>query len=176
MRIFIVAGKAGSGKSEVAKFINEYYIYKLDTCVVTQYSKYLKNFAKELTDWDGISENKPRQFLQEFGTKIRNYNSEFFTKRMLEDIDIYELAGINNIIISDARMPEEIERLKNSLDNVYSIYVENQFALSKLSITEQAHITETALDNYNDFDYTLANDGTKEDLKNKIFKFLEGIE
>ena len=176
MKVFIVAGKAGSGKSEVAKFINEYYIYKLDTCVVTQYSKYLKNFAVELTEWDGISENKPRQFLQEFGSKIRAYNSEFFTNRMLEDINIYELAGIHNVIISNARMPEEIEVLKNNLDNVYSIYVENQFSQSKLTIEEQSHITEVALDNYNDFDYTIANDGSKEDLKNKIFKFLEGIE
>ena len=42
MKIFVVAGKAGSGKSLVAKYINEYYIYKLENRVVTNYSKYLK--------------------------------------------------------------------------------------------------------------------------------------
>ncbi len=175
MRIFVVAGKSGSGKSEVSKFIKEYYIYKLENCIITEYSKYLKNFATELTDWDGISEDKPRDFLQSFGNKIRSYNKEFFTSRMVEDMNIYELAGVDDVVISGARMPEEIEELKENYDNVYSIYVENQFAQSKLSIAQQAHITETALDGYSDFDYTLANDGTMEELKNKVFKFLEGI-
>lgn len=176
MKIFVVAGKAGSGKGEVAKFIKEYYIYKLENSVVTQYSKYLKNFAMELTDWDGVSENKPRKFLQDFGTTIRNYDKEYFTKRMIEDINIYELANVNNVIISDARMPEEIEELKENFDEVYSIYVENQFGQSKLTVEEQAHITELALENYNDFDYTIANDGTTENLKDKVFKYLEGLE
>lgn len=175
MKIFIVAGKAGSGKGEVAKFINEYYIYKLESCVVTQYSKYLKNFALELTDWDGVSENKPRKFLQDFGSKIREYDKNFFTKRMIEDINIYELSQIENVIISDARMPEEIEKLRENFENVYAIYVENQFAQSKLSIAEQAHITEVALENYNDFDYTIANDGDLNNLKDKVFKYLEGV-
>ena len=174
MRVFVVAGKAGSGKGEVAKLINEYYIYKLENCVVTQYSKYLKLFAQELTDWDGISENKPRAFLQDFGNKIRAYDKYFFTKRMIEDINIYNQNGIENIIISDARMPEEIDELRENFDNVYSIYVVNQFAPSKLSVAEQAHITETALENYDDFDKTIANDNL-DDLKNKVFTFLEGI-
>lgn len=80
MKIFVVGGKSGSGKGEVAKFINEFYIYKLKKCVITEYSKYLKEFAKELTDWDGISSNKPRDFLQEFGSKIRAYDKYFLLK------------------------------------------------------------------------------------------------
>ena len=47
MRIFLVAGSAGSGKGEVAKLIKEYYIYKLENCVITEYSKYLKLFVEE---------------------------------------------------------------------------------------------------------------------------------
>ena len=95
MKIFVVGGKSGSGKGEVAKMIEEYYIYKLKKAVVTEFSKYLKNFAKELTDWDGVSQRKPRDFLQQFGSKIREYDKYFFTKRMIEDVNIYELAGID---------------------------------------------------------------------------------
>lgn len=175
MKIFVIAGKAGSGKGEVAKLIKEYYIYKLQNSVITEYSKYIKKFATELTDWDGISENKPRDFLQDFGSKIRRYDNRFFTKRMIEDINVYSFADIENVIISDARMPEEIDELRNNFDNVYAIYIENQFGLSKLSIEQQSHITETALENYDDFDYTIANDSLEE-LKNKVFRFLEGIE
>ena len=176
MRVFVIAGKSGSGKGEVAKLINEYYIYKLQKNVVTSYSKYLKLFAQELTDWDGVSENKPRDFLQSFGTKIRNYDKRFFTKRMIEDVAVYELDGVDNIIISDARMPDEIDEIRNNFDDVYAIYVENQFSPSKLTVEQQAHITETALEGYNDFDYVLSNDNNIEELKNKVFKYLEGIQ
>ncbi|MDE6284878.1 MAG: hypothetical protein K2M17_03960 [Bacilli bacterium] len=178
MKIFVLAGKAGSGKGEVARMIKEYYIYKLQNSVITEYCKYLKLFAKEMTDWDGISENKPRDFLQQFGSKIRAYDKNFFTKRMIEDVNIYAAGDIQNVIIADARMPEEIEKIKLNFDEmyeVYSIYIVNQFAPSKLTIEQQAHITETALENYDEFDYTIANDELGS-LKDKVFKYLEGIE
>lgn len=174
MKIFIVGGKSGSGKGEVAKMIEEFYIYKLKKCVITEFSKYLKLFAKEMTDWDGVSSNKPRDFLQEFGSKIRTYDKYFFTKRMIEDINVYS-NEIDVVIIADARMPEEIEEIKENFDDVTSILVINQFGMSKLTVKQQAHITETALDDYDEFDYIIANDDIKV-TKDKVFKILEGIE
>ena len=135
----------------------------------------MKNFALELTDWDGISANKPRDFLQNFGSQIRAYDKYFFTKRMIEDINIYAIAGIDVVIIADARMPEEFEEMKENYDEVYSLLVVNQFAQSKLTIAQQSHITETALENYEEFDYTFANDDLNT-LKEKVFKYLEGVE
>ena len=173
MKIFLVAGKSGSGKKEIAKIINEFYIYKLKKCVITEYSKYLKLYARELTDWDG-GENKPRDFLQEFGAKIRKNDEKFFVRRMIEDLNIYdEVADI--VIIDDVRMPAEVEDIKANFQNVYSIYVENQFSKSNLTIKQQSDITETALETYTNFDYTIANDELNV-LHDKIFKILEGIE
>ena len=77
-------------KGEIAKLIKEYYIYKLKKCAVTSYSKYLKNFAKELADWNGDDNNKPRKFLQELGDTIRENEPTYFTGNMLRDIKIYE--------------------------------------------------------------------------------------
>ena len=173
MRIFLVAGKAGSGKGEVAKLIKEYYIYKLESCVITEYSKYLKNFAKELTEWDGNNNTKPRKYLQDLGDKIRKIDDKYFIRNMLDDLKIYETL-VNNVVISDVRFPSEIEDIKLNYDNVYAIYVENQFSPSKLSIEEQSHITETALESYEEFDYILANDEINV-LKDKVFKYLEGL-
>jgi len=174
MRIFLVAGKAGSGKGEVAKLIKEYYIYKLEKCVITEYSKYLKNFAKELTDWDGNQNTKPRKYLQELGDKIRNIDSKFFINNMIDDLKIYQ-EMTDNVIVSDVRFPDEIEDIKLNYDNVYAIYVENQFSPSKLTVEEQSHRTETALENYDEFDYVLPNDNI-ENLRDKVFKYLEGLE
>jgi hypothetical protein len=173
MKIFVIGGKSGSGKGEVAKIIKEYYIYKLKKCIITEYSKYLKLFAKEMTDWDGESSKKPRDFLQEFGTKIRNDDRYFFTRRMIEDLGIYEKEE-DVVVIADARMPEEIEEIKANFDDVISIYVENQFSPSKLTLAQQSHITEIALEDYNDFDYTIANDNL-ETLKDKVFNILKGL-
>ena len=173
MRIFLVAGSAGSGKGEVAKLIKEYYIYKLENCVITEYSKYLKMFAKELTDWDGNPNTKPRKYLQDLGDKIRGIDNKYFINNMLEDLRVYEEL-VNNVIISDVRLPQEIEDIKLNYDNVYAIYVVNQHSQSNLTIEEQAHITETSLENYDDFDYVLANDNINT-LKDKVFKYLEGL-
>lgn len=174
MRIFLVAGSAGSGKGEVAKFIKEYYIYKLENCVVTEYSKYLKRFAQELTDWDGNPNTKPRKYLQELGDKIRGIDNKFFVNNMLNDLKVYETLT-DNLVIADVRMPNEIEDIKLNYDNVYAIYVVNQFGKSSLTLEEQSHITETALDDYEEFDYVLANDDINT-LKDKVFKYLEGLE
>lgn len=174
MRIFLVAGNAGSGKGEVAKLIKEYYIYKLENCVITEYSKYLKMFTKELTDWDGNPNTKPRKYLQELGDLVRGIDNKFLINNMINDLKVYEKL-VNNVVVADVRMPEEIEDIKLNYDNVYAIYVENQHSMSNLSLEEQAHITETALEDYHEFDYILANDDINT-LKDKVFKYLEGIE
>lgn len=173
MRIFVIAGGSGSGKGEVSRLIKEFYTYKLENSVITEYAKYLKGFAVELSDWDGNPNTKPRRYLQELGDKIRKYDKKFFINRMIEDLKLYE-EFVDNVIVEGARFPEEIEDIKLNFDNVYSIYVVNQHDSSKLSIEEQSHITETALEDYNEFDYILAND-TMESLKEKTFKYLEGI-
>jgi len=92
---------------------------------------------------------------------------------MIDDLKIYEQLT-QNVVVCDVRMPEEIEDIKLNYDEVYSIYVENQFSPSKLTLEEQMHITETALENYDEFDYILANDEL-EVLKEKVFKYLDGI-
>ena len=174
MKIFIVGGKSCSGKNEVAKMIEEFYIYKLKKCVITEFSKYLKIFAKELTDWDGVSAVKPRDFLQEFGAHVRSVDKDFLSKRMVQDIGLYE-GYADVVIISDARLPREIEMIKDNFDDVVSIMVENQFSPSKLTVKQQSDITETALESYDEMDYYIAND--KIDVtKEKVFKILEGLD
>ncbi len=174
MKIFLISGKAKSGKGEVAKIIKEYYIYKLENSVITQFSKYLKMFARELTEWDGSEATKPRKYLQNLAKSIRKIDVDYFINNMLEDMDVYA-EFVDNVIISDVRMPKEIEILKDSYENVYSIHVENQFGESDLSVDEQIDITEVALDNYTNFDFIIVNDDLAK-LKDKVFKILEGIE
>lgn len=171
MRIFLIAGKAGSGKNEVANIIKE----TLGNSVVTSFSKYIKLFTLELTDWDGRDITKPREYLQNMGDKLRAINEDFLTKRILEDIEVYKKEGITNIIISDVRLVHEIEYFKDKNDyEVISIRVNCDSSARNLTNIEKGHHTETDLDTYQGFDYVIENN-FDETLKQQVREILEGM-
>ena len=175
MKIFLIAGKAGAGKQEIAKIIKEFYIYQKKDAVITEYSKYLKEYAKEMIGWNGLQATKPRKFLQDLGLYIRKDLNmpNFFTERMLEDLKVYD-RDYDIAVICDVRYPNEIKDIKNVYDDVVTMLVINQFAASTLSVEEQIHPSELALDSYNDFDYTIINNDLNA-VKKEIFNILEGM-
>ena len=171
MRLFLVAGKAGSGKNEVAIFIKEI----LKNTVITSFSKYIKLYTLELTDWDGRDISKPRAELQHMGDRLRAIDKDFLTKRLLEDIEVYKREGISNVVISDVRLVNEIDFFKKIKDiEVVTIRVNSDTSRRNLTNDEKHHITEIELDNYNGFDYTVKNQ-FNENLKEEIIKILEGM-
>ena len=138
MKIILIAGKAGSGKNEVAKIIKD----NLDKTIITSCSKYIKLFAHEMIDWNYDEENKPREFLQNIGDELRNIRKDFLTKRILEDIELYQ-KYYNNLIISDIRLKNEIEYFKNQTSHeVITIKVTSDIERRNLNTNEKNHLTE----------------------------------
>ena len=171
MKLFLVAGKAGSGKNEVANIIKN----RLSNTVVTSFSKYIKLFTLELTDWDGRDITKPREYLQNMGDNLRAIDENFLTKRIIEDMEVYKSLGILNVVISDVRLINEIEYLKNAKDiDVISIRVNSDSSTRMLTDLEKEHHTELELDNYDKFDYVINNDFNQE-LEKDVTKILEGM-
>mgnify|MGYP003238027979 FL=1 len=124
----------------------------------------------EMTDWDGSEESKPRDLLQELGTDvIRNKlnKAEMFIDRQLDDIEIYSYF-YDAIIVPDIRLPREIESVREKFDNVVVIKVNRINFETSLDNKQQTHITEVAMDNYNDVDYVVTND-TLEGLEKDIY-------
>lgn len=175
MKIYLVAGKSGSGKGEVARIIKDYYNSKGKKAIITEYSKYLKMYANEILGWNGENP-KPRKFLQDLGVTIKDNmdNPNMLINRMLDDLKIYALY-YDVVIISDVRYPAEIEEMKKQYDNVYAMYVVNQFGKSPLSLEEQTHITETALETFSNFDVTITNDNLNV-LDNRVTEFIERVD
>ena len=168
MQIILVAGRARSGKTYVAHELKNILESNNKKVIITEYSKYVKLFAKDILGWDMISEPKPRTFLQDLGNRLREYYGEcYFVKRMKEDILVYEKYA-DYLIISDVRMPHEISDLEGF--KPIKIKVINDYLKTDLSEEELAHITEHALDNYDNFDYILKNKDEKE-----IKEILENI-
>lgn len=172
--IFILSGKARSGKDYIANIIQKYYPDK--KCKKLSYSYYLKQYVKDITGWDGQEETKPRDFLQIIGIDFlkKKIDNHFLINRLCEDIQVYSYF-YDVIIITDARLVEEVEIPKTRFSNVISIRISrNQDNL--LTKEQKAHITETGLDNYDRFDYVIENNEDYNNLVEKVTKILREVD
>ena len=165
-KIFILSGKARSGKTETAKIIENYY--KEKKCITISFAYYLKDYIKRITGWDGNENTKPRELLQHIGIELikNNIDDKLLINRVLQDIEVFSYF-YDIIIISDARLVDEIEYLKNKYPDSISIRISNSDN-NNLTEVQKNHITETGLDDYNNFDYFVNNyyDVLKKEVEN----------
>lgn len=173
MKVFIISGKARSGKSTVSELIKKYYENIGLKTIVLAYARYIKMYAQDVSEWDGSDETKPRELLQFLGTEIiRNkINQEFFVKRIVDDIKIYS-HFMDVAIISDARFVDEIEYPKNHFKDTVTINIVKPNLVTDLTDKQQQHASETSLNEYNKYDYVIVNDGTLEQLEEKVINIL----
>ena len=171
-QIYMLGGKARSGKDTIAGFIKKYYEQKSKKCIIIQISTYIKYYAKKVLNWDESEETKPREFLQTSGTMIREtFGQDFFINRIIDDIKIlFNYADI--IVVSDVRLPLEFDMVKNTFDNVKNIYVKRDDFDNNLG-DRTKHITEVALDNFKDYDYIISNNSDLESLRKQIYLILK---
>lgn len=170
MKIIILSGKAESGKNKVASIIENNL--KTKKIITISYASYLKEYAKNILKWDGLEETKPRTFLQEIGDYVKKSDNKFLINRLLQDIEVYK-NYFDVIIISDARFVEEITWIKEKYENVSVINIIGKE--NSLNDMEKNHITETALDNYNLYDFKIENKGSIEELEQKVKNIIEVI-
>ena len=171
MTIYLISGKAGSGKNTVSKLIKEYYGEQ--TCEIA-FAKHLKQYAKDYFGWDGKEETKPRKLLQTLGTDIIRNELEiedFHADRLVEDIYILQ-KFFNVFVIPDCRFPNEIGEVVSAFgDNVILIRVNRNN--NRLTNKEKNHESETALDNWFGWDHVINNNGTLEELKGKVINIIK---
>ena len=174
--IFIVSGKANSGKDTTCDLINNYIKIKNMKPINLQFSSYIKMYAKKISNWDGSEDTKPRTLLQTLGTDIirDKIDNNFLIDRIIGDIKVYSYY-FDVITISDARLPEEIDSVYNAFKNVYRIRLERPGFINNLDKKENNHRTEIALDNYSNYDYVVVNDSTIEELNIKIKNIIDEV-
>lgn len=174
--IYVLCGKSGNGKTTSANIIEKYYNKKGKKTISLAYASYLKEYAKKILNWDGNEETKPRDFLQQLGVELikSKIDDRFLIKRIVDDIKIYSYF-YDVIIITDARFPDEIDVIKNNFNNVKTIKLIGRYN-DELTIEQKKHATETSLDNYDKYDYTVNNDKSLDDLKNKLESIINEVE
>lgn len=111
-----------------------------------------------------------REFLQYFGTDLirKNLGDNIWVYATFVDYKPKKLSEYNpsKWIISDVRFPNEVEAIKDR--NGIIIRINRNNSLFKSVV----HESETALDNYDNFDYIINNDGTIEELTFKVREIL----
>lgn len=175
--IILICGRARSGKNTLAKYLEESYHSALKDVVISPYTKYLKYYIEQITGEKIDDDNKPRDLLQQISSKIIKgelKNNSFFINRQIEDIDVYSYFT-DVIIIPDVRFPREIDVIKEKYSNVVSVGITRQDYISTLTKEQLNDITETALNNYHDYDYEIENIN-KNDLKVKALELIAKIE
>lgn len=177
MRIFVIGGKAKSGKNTLGDYLREElkdYGYK--PCVMHITSP-LYAYARDYFEWDGNENTKPREFLQKMGIEIiqkKLGKKDFLLNRLYEDIEILS-EFFDTFIICDARLIHEFESIRKKYSDVVTIKLERDHYKDDLTSEERKHITETELDKYNDFDYIIENQKLAE-LKTSAMEIVKNEE
>jgi len=183
-----LSGKAQSGKDTVGAMIH--VLYREYDWEIKKFAGKLKQIVSLLTgvpvgylendrvkqshapdDWtkeDG-SIYTYRELLRVVGTNALRevVHKNVWVNALFAD---YDKTGIlkPNWIITDVRFPNEVDIIRKKDPNSLMIRV------NRKSIKDPGnHPTETALDNYDGFDYVIDNDGTVNELERKVKNILD---
>ena len=156
----------------IEKTINNFMILKNLSIKEIQYKLISKGLNKNLIEDYIYNENEELNNYEIKSAKNIIYKKS--NTMELEDIKVYSYY-FDVITISDGRLPEELDMIKNAFDKVYRLRVERPSFKSSLNKEELKHKTETALDNYTNYEYTIINDGSLEDLNNKVKQIVDEV-
>ncbi len=170
MKIFVIAGKARTGKNTLGNYLrDELKEYGYKPCVM-HLTEPLYSYARNYFDWSENTGEKPREFLQKMGIEIikeKLHKNYFLIDRTCEDIEILS-NFFDTFIITDARLIMELEELKKRFDDVVTIKLERDNYDDLLTDEERSHITETEIDDYRNFNYIIKNTGIDELRKEAV--------
>lgn len=174
-KLFILSGKARSGKDTVAKAIENYY--KDKKCITISFGHYIKDYAKRISNWDGSEDTKPRELLQQLGIELikEKIDNKLFINRILEDIEVFSYF-YDIIIVDDARLLDEIVTLKGKYENSITVRIIRNNYDNGLTDNQKHHLTEIDLDNYNKFDYEIINNNDQNELISNVEAILIEVE
>lgn len=164
MKVITISGKAQNGKDTTAGLLKaalEADGYKV---LITHYADLLKYICKQFFGWDGQKDDAGRHILQYVGTDIiRQKRPDYWVGFVTSILELFPNEW-DYVLIPDCRFPNEIDYLKEAgLDTVNLRVVRKNFK-SPLTPEQQAHPSETALDDVEP-DYYITNNGSMTDLK-----------
>ena len=166
-KIIIFSGKQLSGKDCVAKMLLEkltnFRRIGLGDAIKLEYSE------QTGLSLDEIESNKViyRADLIALGNKRRSEDIDYWIKKVISLPD--------NIVVPDVRMMRELEIFKSAKAFTIRVNAPLEQRLLRGALANIDDETETQLDNINDWDYVIENDGSLDELIKKVNKLYEFI-
>lgn len=162
-------GKARSGKTSVAEVLEKKYGFKHFAFADSLKEKVMIEFGLSQEEVYGkfkeveipLYNLTPREILQKVGTFYRSIYENYWVDMIYNSIVKMEIK--DSCCVSDVRYPNEIDTIKEL--NGYIIKIERE---NREKITNSKHSSETALDEYKDYDYIIQNNSSLDDLEKSV--------
>lgn len=174
MQLYLIGGKARSGKDTIGKLLTEAYLPSLKKCAILHITEPLEELSKNYFGWDGKEETKPRELLQKLGIEIirdKMQEKDLLKRHLVDKIEILS-SFFEVIVVTDLRLIEEFTYLKNRYPHAITIHVLREDFDNHLSQEEKTHLTETDLERAYQFDYMIENTSIKK-MREQIEKIVE---
>ena len=155
-RIALV-GKAGSGKTTLAKYLEVKY-----HCLRRSFAKPIYDIAKEYFGMEG----KNRTLLQQIGTKMREIDKNVWVNYLTKHLDNFKYS----VVIDDCRFKNEYTTLKYKNFVIIKI-IGRQWKMSK---KQKNHPSEKEMESIK-ADYVLDNSGELSKTLMNLDKIMEEI-
>ena len=167
-RIIVFSGKQFSGKDTVAKILLEKFkSFKrvgIADAIKMRYSEKTGLSLEEIEE----NKSKYRKDLIELGNWGRAQNPDYWLNTIIEDN--------NNIIVTDIRMKHELDVFKRNGAITVRVEATEQVRGKRGQLISTEDETETQLDNISDWDFTIDNNGSYDDLLLKTKMLTEKLE
>ena len=174
MELYLIGGKARSGKDTVAKLIQDYAQNSLKKVAILHLTEPLEELAKNYFGWDGKEKTKPRELLQKLGIEIireKMGEKDLLKRHLVDKIEILS-SFFDGIVVADLRLIEEFQYLKDKYPKAKQIHVLREDFDNGLSMEEKIHLTEKDLERDYSYDYVIQNTSL-EQLEMQVKKIVE---
>lgn len=168
---FAISGKMRSGKDTITDYLFENY--SVESYSFAHALKNCCGFAFNISS-DDLFVKKPenvRKCLQLFGQAGRAYNPDIWVDICLDGMSKWTLKE-GHVSILDLRLKNEANRLKKEGFILIRVNRDRDKRF-EFGLSNEDDITETDLDDYEEFDYIVNNNDTKEELYYLIDKIME---
>jgi len=161
----LITGKAGSGKTTLARAVQKLY----PGGIIVPMAMYLKHYAREI-GWNGLKDARGRKLLQDFGTVFRDYDPYVWVRQSLTEW-VITYRDYTLFIADDIRYPNEVERIGQffGIQNVTVIRMERH--ANELEGSVAQHASETEFLQITP-DFIISNDGGLQELEVEAEKLL----
>ena len=174
--------KKGVGKSTSAEYVHGKLIrgtssFKRFTFILS-FGNAIKNIAKSF-NWNGEKDERGRRLLQEIGDVGRHYNQDIwidFVLGVIQRQEDFRRRWSNNkwssvYLIDDIRFEDEAQALRSlsMVDKTILIRLDRETGF------EDGHKSEHGLDNFEDWDLIIDNNGTPEELYEKLDDLINSL-